>query len=77
MTTATPDRLDVPIDQDEPDGLYEVIDGRIVEKTIGVTDSRSPARQVIDFLKERLGLRMPGVGLEHAIESGLGGGAPT
>jgi len=35
MATATPERLDVPIDQGEPDGLYEVIDGCIVEKTMG------------------------------------------
>jgi len=35
MATATPDRLDVPTDHGEPDGLYEVIDGRIVEKTMG------------------------------------------
>ena len=35
MATATPERLDVPIDHGEPDCLYEVIDGRIVEKTIG------------------------------------------
>ncbi|MFI5458264.1 MAG: Uma2 family endonuclease [Isosphaerales bacterium] len=35
MATATPERLDVPIDPGEPDGLYEVIDGRIVEKVMG------------------------------------------
>ncbi len=35
MATATPERLDVPIDHGEPDCLYEVIDGRIVEKTVG------------------------------------------
>jgi len=35
MATATPDRLDVPTDNGEPDGLYEVIDGRIVEKSTG------------------------------------------
>jgi Uma2 family endonuclease len=35
MATVTPERLDVPIDQLEPDGLFEVIDGRIVEKTMG------------------------------------------
>ena len=35
MATATPERLDVSIDPGEPDGLYEVIDGRIVEKTMG------------------------------------------
>ncbi len=36
MATTTPERLDVLTDQGEPDGLYEVIDGRIVEKTMGV-----------------------------------------
>jgi Uma2 family endonuclease len=35
MATATPERLDVPTDNGEPDGLYEVIDGRIVEKAMG------------------------------------------
>jgi Uma2 family endonuclease len=35
MPTAMPERLDVPIDHHEPDGLYEVIDGRIVEKAMG------------------------------------------
>ncbi len=35
MATATPERLDVATDPGEPDGLYEVIDGRIVEKTTG------------------------------------------
>jgi Uma2 family endonuclease len=35
MATATPERLDVSIDLGEPDGLYEVIDGRIVEKMMG------------------------------------------
>jgi len=35
MATATPERLDVPTDNGEPDGLYEVIDGRIVEKSMG------------------------------------------
>ena len=39
MATATPERLDVPTDQGEPDGLYEVIDGRIVEKTMGVYEN--------------------------------------
>ena len=35
MAAATPEQLDVPIDQHEHDGLFEVIDGRIVEKTTG------------------------------------------
>ena len=35
MATATPERLDVSIDLGEPDGLYEVIDGRFVEKMMG------------------------------------------
>jgi Uma2 family endonuclease len=34
MATATPERFDVSIDPGEPDGLYEVIDGRVVEKTM-------------------------------------------
>jgi hypothetical protein len=35
MAATAPDQLDFPIDQHETDGLYEVIDGRIVEKTTG------------------------------------------
>jgi Uma2 family endonuclease len=35
MATTAPNQLDFPIDQREPDGLYEVIDGRVVEKTMG------------------------------------------
>src|ERR1700678_1601582 len=35
MAATAPDQLDFPIDQHEPDGLYEVIDGRVVEKTMG------------------------------------------
>jgi hypothetical protein len=35
MAAATPEQIDIPIDQYEPDGLYEVIDGRIVEKSTG------------------------------------------
>jgi hypothetical protein len=35
MATAMPERLEVPIDPGEPEGLYEVIDGRVVEKMIG------------------------------------------
>ena len=35
MATTAPNQLDFPIDQHEPYGLYEVIDGRIVEKTVG------------------------------------------
>jgi Uma2 family endonuclease len=36
MATALPEQLDVSTDDREPDGLYEVIDGRVVEKTMGV-----------------------------------------
>ncbi len=35
MATATPERLEVPLDHVEPDRLYEVVDGRIVQKTMG------------------------------------------
>ena len=35
MAAATPEQIDVLIDRHEPDGLYEVIDGRIVEKSMG------------------------------------------
>lgn len=35
MATVTPERLESPTNVSEPDGLYEVIDGRIVEKTVG------------------------------------------
>jgi Uma2 family endonuclease len=39
MATGAPDQSDVLTDQSEPDGLYEVIDGRIVEKTMGVYEN--------------------------------------
>jgi len=39
MATATPERLDVSTDNGEPDGLYEVIDGRIVEKVMGAYEN--------------------------------------
>jgi Uma2 family endonuclease len=35
MSTVRPDQLEYPANQSEPDGLYEVIDGRFVEKTTG------------------------------------------
>lgn len=35
MATATPEQLAVLTDQTELDGLYEVVDGRIVEKAMG------------------------------------------
>jgi len=35
MSTVRPDQLEYPINLSEPDGLYEVIDGRFVEKTMG------------------------------------------
>jgi Uma2 family endonuclease len=35
MATATPEQIAVPTDQTVLDGLYEVVDGRIVEKTMG------------------------------------------
>ena len=35
MASATPGQLAVASDQTELDGLYEVIDGRIVEKSMG------------------------------------------
>jgi Uma2 family endonuclease len=39
MATATPDRFDVPTDLIEPEGLYEVVSGRIVEKPMGVYEN--------------------------------------
>jgi Uma2 family endonuclease len=39
MATVTPERLEISADVSEPDGLYEVIDGRIVEKTMGVYEN--------------------------------------
>jgi Uma2 family endonuclease len=36
MTTVVPDQIDDLTEQGEPDSLYEVIDGRIVEKMTGV-----------------------------------------
>jgi hypothetical protein len=39
MATATTDPHDALIDQVEPNGLYEVIDGSIVEKTTSVYES--------------------------------------
>jgi len=39
MATATPEPLDVSTDLVEPEGLYEVIDGRFVEKAMGVYES--------------------------------------
>jgi Uma2 family endonuclease len=36
MATASPDPLEVPTDLIDPEGLYEVIDGRFVEKTVRV-----------------------------------------
>jgi hypothetical protein len=35
MAAAIAERLDVPTHRHEPDGLYEVIGGRIVEKSMG------------------------------------------
>jgi Uma2 family endonuclease len=35
MAATAPDQLDFPVDQLEPDCLYEVVDGRIVEKAMG------------------------------------------
>jgi Uma2 family endonuclease len=34
-----PERLDALVDQAEPEGLYEVIDGRIVEKAVGAYEN--------------------------------------
>jgi hypothetical protein len=34
MAAVTPEQLEVLSDLTEPDGLYEVVDGRIVEKPI-------------------------------------------
>jgi Uma2 family endonuclease len=39
MATVIPDRTDALAGQIEPDGLYEIIDGRIVEKTMGVYEN--------------------------------------
>jgi len=39
MATATPERLDVSLDLFEPEGLYEVINGRVVEKAMGVYEN--------------------------------------
>jgi Uma2 family endonuclease len=36
MSTVKPDQLEYPANLGEPDGLYEVIDGRFVEKAMGV-----------------------------------------
>ncbi len=35
MATGATERLDPLLEHGEPDGLYEVIDGRIVEKALG------------------------------------------
>jgi Uma2 family endonuclease len=35
MAAVSPERLDAPTHLSDPDALYEVIDGRIVEKTVG------------------------------------------
>ncbi|HKI21603.1 MAG TPA: hypothetical protein VKA15_27165 [Isosphaeraceae bacterium] len=39
MATATPERSDASSNLVEPEGLYEVIDGRIVEKPMGAYES--------------------------------------
>lgn len=39
MATVPTDRVEIPSDFVEPDGLYEVIDGRFVEKTLGVYET--------------------------------------
>jgi Uma2 family endonuclease len=39
VATTTPEKLDALTDGAEPDGLYEIIDGRIVEKTTGVYEN--------------------------------------
>ena len=39
LATATPERLDGAPDLIEPDGLYEVVEGRVVEKSMGVYES--------------------------------------
>ncbi len=39
MATVTPGRTDAVLDQTEPDYLYEVVDGRFVEKTMGVYEN--------------------------------------
>jgi hypothetical protein len=35
MATVAPEQFERPTNWIEPDGLYEVIDGRVVEKTMG------------------------------------------
>jgi Uma2 family endonuclease len=39
MATATPNPLDLPTEFFEPDCLYEVVNGRFVEKTVGVYET--------------------------------------
>ena len=39
MAAVTPEQLEVLSDLTEPDGLYEVVDGRIVEKSMGAYEN--------------------------------------
>jgi Uma2 family endonuclease len=43
MASVLPDQLEYPANLSEPDGLYEVIDGRFREKTIGAYECRLAA----------------------------------